>query len=118
MPLARVRNPRSLIYVENLADAIVRCGDRRCRRQEYGSSDGTAVSTPRALRALGAALGRPARLFPFPAALLDWFRRCGALTRSLEVDDSAIRHELGWHPPYTFEQGLRATAEWYLAQGR
>ena len=58
---------------------------------------------------IGHALGRPARLFPFPPALLPVER----LTGSLEVDDSAIRNELGWRPPFSMEQGLHATAEWY-----
>jgi len=33
------------------------------------------------------------------------------------TDDTAIRAALGWWPPYTFEQGLGITAEWYRAQG-
>jgi UDP-glucose 4-epimerase len=39
------------------------------------------------------------------------------LTDSLEVDDRAIRDELGWRAPFSFEQGLQATAQWYRAQG-
>ena len=60
---------------------------------------------------------RPVRLFPFPVPLLELYPGLRRLTRSLELDDSAIRQELGWRPPYTFEQGLRATAEWYREQG-
>jgi nucleoside-diphosphate-sugar epimerase len=48
------------------------------------------------------------RLFPFPPSLLP-----GKLTQSLEVDDSAIRRALGWRPPFTPQEGLRATARWY-----
>ncbi len=76
------------------------------------------VSTPELVRALARALGKPARLLPFPPRLLDLVPPLRRLTRSLEVDDSAIRRELGWRPPFTFEQGLRATADWYLARGR
>jgi nucleoside-diphosphate-sugar epimerase len=32
------------------------------------------------------------------------------------VDDRAIRAELGWQPPSTFEQGLRETARWFRAR--
>ena len=53
----------------------------------------------------------------FPVPLLELAPPLRRLTRSLEVSDSAIRNELGWKPPYTFEEGLRLTAEWYLAQG-
>ncbi|HYC02749.1 MAG TPA: dTDP-glucose 4,6-dehydratase [Azospirillaceae bacterium] len=31
------------------------------------------------------------------------------------IDASKIKRELGWEPQVTFEQGLRATVEWYLA---
>jgi len=36
-----------------------------------------------------------------------------SLIGSLRVNDAKIRGELGWIPPYTLEQGLRATADWY-----
>jgi UDP-glucose 4-epimerase len=35
------------------------------------------------------------------------------LTQSLVIDNSKIRKDLGWQPPYTMAQGLQATAEWY-----
>jgi UDP-glucose 4-epimerase len=72
-------------------------------------ADGQAVSTPELCAALGRALGRRARLFPFPPALLP----LRSLTSSLEVDDAAIRRELAWKPPFSMEEGLRATADWY-----
>lgn len=106
LPLASVVNRRSLVYVGNLTDAILKCLNSS---GTYLVSDGAAVSTPALCRAIGDALGKPARLFRFPPALLPMAR----LTRSLEVDDSAIRRELGWRPPFTLEEGLRATAEWY-----
>jgi dTDP-glucose 4,6-dehydratase len=35
--------------------------------------------------------------------------------RRYAVDASKIRRELGWQPRHSFESGLRATIEWYLA---
>lgn len=121
LPFAGIENRRSLIYVGNLCDAIICClHAAQAAGKTYSVSDGTPLSTPQLCRALGAALGRPARLFLLPPALLELLGgdRARRLTRSLVVDDSAIRTELGWRPPYTFEEGLRATAEWYLAQAR
>jgi nucleoside-diphosphate-sugar epimerase len=110
LPLASIENRRSLIYVGNLCDAVVKCIEMEAAAaRTYAVADGAAVSTPALCRAIGEALGRPARLFPFPPALLPVER----LTGSLEVDDSAIRGELGWRPPFSFEEGLRATADWY-----
>lgn len=119
LPLASIANRRSLIYVGNLADAIVRSVESPAAAgKTYLVSDGPPVSTPELCRALGTALGRPARLFPFPVSLLELAPPMRKLTRSLEIDDSAIRRDLGWTPPYSFEEGIRATAEWYLREGR
>ncbi len=80
-------------------------------------TDGEALSTPALCRAIAAVLGREARLFPLPAALLELAPAARKLTRSLVLDDSAIRRELGWAPPRTFGEELRHTAEWFLAGG-
>jgi len=105
LPLRAIANRRSFIYVGNLADAIVRCLNAE---GTYLVSDGEPVSTPELCRALGVALGRPARLVAFPSALLP-----RKLRASLAVDDSLIRERLGWRPLFTLEQGLAATAAWY-----
>jgi nucleoside-diphosphate-sugar epimerase len=117
LPLASIRNRRSLVYVGNLIDAILRCLEATTVGRIYTVSDGAPVSTPELCRALGVALGRPARLWPFPPMLLRLAPGFARLTDSLEVDDRAIRDELGWRAPFSFEQGLQATAQWYRAQG-
>jgi nucleoside-diphosphate-sugar epimerase len=83
-------------------------------------SDGEDVATPELLRKLGAALGHPARLFPcqpillrLTGRLLGKSEQIERLLGSLQVDSSKIRRELGWRPPYTLQQGLQATTEWY-----
>jgi nucleoside-diphosphate-sugar epimerase len=122
LPLARVNNRRSLIYVGNLADAIVACVTRfEAAGQTYLVSDGEDISTPELIRRLADALGRASRLLPFPLKML---RLAGKLIGksaeverllgSLTVDPSKIRRQLGWKPPYTIDQGLRETAEWFL----
>jgi nucleoside-diphosphate-sugar epimerase len=113
LPLASIENRRSLVYVGNLCNAIAACLDSPAAPgKNFYVTDGEALSTPALCCAIGKALGRPARLFPFPPALLPVER----LTGSLEVDDAAIRNELGWQPPYSMEEGLRATAEWYRSR--
>lgn len=108
LPFASIDNRRSLIYVGNLADALVRC---MSAEGTYLVSDGAATSTPQLCREIGAALDRPARLFPFAPSLLPL-----KLAGSLEVDDSAIRLALGWKPPFSRQAGLQATADWYRAR--
>lgn len=124
LPLASVHNLRSLIYLENLVDALILCAVApEASGNTYLVSDGEDISTPDLLRQLGAAIGQPARLFPCPASLLQLAGRLAGKTDqidrllgSLQIDSEKIRRELGWVPPYTLEQGLRATAEWYRAQ--
>jgi nucleoside-diphosphate-sugar epimerase len=108
LPFAAVQNRRSLVYVANLAAAIIACLGKE---GTFLLSDGQAVSTPTLCRAMGEALERPAKLFSLPQAVLP-----KKLAASLEVDDSAIRSALGWRPPFTFEQGIGHTARWF--QGR
>ena len=119
LPLASASNGRSLVYVGNLVDALLRCATHPAAAgQTYLVSDGEDLSTPNLLRRLGEALGRPARLWPCPPALLLPAARLlgrGAqmerLLGSLRVDDRKIRRELGWAPPYSVADGLKATVE-------
>lgn len=115
LPLASVRNLRSLVYVGNLVDALILCATHPAAAdQTYLVSDGEDVATPDLLRWLGEAMGSPARLFPCPSDLL---KRAGhfvgkseqieRLTGSLRVDSSKIRQELGWRPPFTLREGLK-----------
>lgn len=117
LPLASIRNRRSLLYVGNLVDAIRRCLEGAVVRKTYAVADGAPVSTPELCRALARALGRPARLFPFPPRLLGLAPGLRSLAESLEADDRALREELAWRAPFGFDEGLRLTAEWYRAQG-
>ena len=114
LPLAALHNRRSLLYVGNLADAIACCVEApKLAGRPFVICDRPAVSTPELCQAFGRALGKPARLFPFPAALLGALPGMRALISSLEVDDSALRKALGWQPPVSFEEAIRLTAEWY-----
>ena len=108
LPLASIHNHRSLIYVGNLVDAIVRALEAE---GTYLVSDGEAISTPRLCREIAEALETRARLVPFPRGLLP-----AKLVASLEVDDAAFRR--GWRPPFTRQQGLRVTADWLKAAER
>ncbi|MBA2350583.1 MAG: SDR family oxidoreductase [Burkholderiales bacterium] len=121
LPLASIDNRRSLIYLGNLIDAIMACIEHpSAAGKTYLVSDGDDVSTTELVRRLAAALGKPARVFPFPLAPMRFaatlLRRGAALNRlasSLRIDSTKIREELGWAPPYTMQQGLRETADWY-----
>lgn len=124
VPLGRVRNRRSMLYVNNLSDAIIRCIDApQACGQTYLVSDDMDVSTPELMARIAAQLGRRLRSWPVPVGLM---RGVGGLlgkravidrlTGSLAVDAGKLREQLGWRPPYTLDDGLRATVHWYLAE--
>ncbi len=119
LPFASIKNLRSFIYVDNLADALIVCATHPdAAGQTYLVSDGEDISTPDLLRQLAAAMHVPSRLFPCPPGLL----RCAGsllgksaqverLLGSLQVDSGKIRRELNWQPGYTLRQGLQASVQ-------
>lgn len=121
LPLASVKNLRSLVYIDNFVDALLQSAVLpQAAGQTYLVCDGEDVATPDLLRQLGAAMGRQARLLPCPTVLLKvggWMlgrsEQMDRLVGSLQVDSNKIRRELGWLPPFTVQQGLERTAEWY-----
>ena len=126
LPVAAIHNRRSLIYVGNLASAIEACLlHPAAAGRTYLLSDGAPVSTARLVTMLAAALGVSDRSWPLSPALLRLTGKVigmggevARLVDSLEVDDVAIRRDLGWLPPLTMAEGLRATAAAYLAPAR
>ncbi|HCA27249.1 MAG TPA: hypothetical protein DEP05_06350 [Betaproteobacteria bacterium] len=121
LPLASVKNQRSLLYVGNLVDAIVTClSHPAAAGQLFLLSDGEDISTPVLIRRLATALARRPHLLPFPPVLLRFAAaRVGKekegdrLLGSLTVDSTRIRQRLGWNPPYSMAEGLRSTISWF-----
>lgn len=114
LPLGAVHNKRSLVALDNLVDLIVTClAHPAAANQVFLAGDGEDLSTSDLLRGVAQAMGKPARLLPIPAGLL----QLGAtmlgkkamaqrLLGSLQVDISKNRELLGWQPPLTVAQGL------------
>jgi len=123
LPLAGVENRRSLIYMENLVEAVLKCIlHPKASGETYFVSDGIDFSTPELIRKIAAAMGKPARLFYSPSFLLKaagtFLCKSGQvdrLTGSLTVDSAKIREELNWKPKYSIDKGLAETARWYKA---
>jgi len=122
LPLARVKNRRSMIFLKNLVDAILLCTTHpNAVGNTFLLSDGQDISTPELVQKISFALGKPSRLFPVPPDILRLLakmtgrsRTVGRLLDSLVVDTSKIQSELGWEPPFSMEEGLKKTADWYL----
>ena len=125
LPLGAVRNRRSLVNVADLADLLLLAASHpQAPGGVFLPADTTPISTPELIRALGAALGRPARLLPVPVTLLrlaGWMtgraRTVGQLIDSLEVDPSAAIDQLGWMPRRGLREGLTDFAAARRADG-
>jgi nucleoside-diphosphate-sugar epimerase len=121
LPLASVRNQRSLVSVWNLCSLIEVCLFHPAAAGEtFLASDQQDLSTPDLIRALSAGLGRPSRLLPVPPALIRGAGRLlgraalvARLLDSLRVDSAKATRLLGWRPTVSVSEGLLRTATWY-----
>lgn len=126
LPLGAIDNRRSLLYVGNLADAIMHCLEHPgVVDRSFLVSDGEAVSTPDLVRRLSRALGHEAMLLPVPPSLLRGLARLAGrgvvldrLSDTLAVDDSGFCEAVGWTRPISLSEGLAFTADWYRDEVR
>lgn len=118
LPLASVRNRRSLLYIGNLVEAIGMLIDAPLSPQGlHFVADAESVSTPDLVRAIAVAWRVKPRLVAIPVPLLKvggamCGRRAeiGRLTDSLEVDATSFRHAVGWNPRWSLDAALARTA--------
>jgi nucleoside-diphosphate-sugar epimerase len=123
LPLKSVANRRSLIFVKNLADAILSSASHpKAAGQTFLLSDGEDISTSELIHRIGIAMELPVKMFWFPSNLFTFGARIVGksaelkrLFGSLLVDSTKFHSETAWVPPYTLSQGLKETIEWYLA---
>lgn len=118
LPLGVIYNQRSFVYVGNLVSLIVCCIDHpSASNQVFLVSDGQDLSTTELLIECAVALDVKPRLLPIPQYLIE---RClGVLGKqslvqrlcgNLQVDISKAYNLLGWKPPFTVPEGLKACA--------
>jgi nucleoside-diphosphate-sugar epimerase len=119
LPFASIKNQRSMIYLENLIDAILLLlYHPKAMGQTYLISDGKNNSTPELIQQIARAFGKPVRLWSMPVQILKFagvlFRKypeVRRLTDSLQVDSTKIKNDLGWAPPYSVTEGITKTVE-------
>jgi UDP-glucose 4-epimerase len=123
LPFGDLRARRSVLYSGNLSAAVIELLTRPCCGSPVRCiTDGAPVSTADFVRLAAEALDHPARMFAVPASWLHGgglmasragFRTMGEaihkLTREVIVEGPGVTDSL----PYTTEQGISRTAEWY-----
>jgi nucleoside-diphosphate-sugar epimerase len=125
LPLGSVRNVRSFIGVENLADLLILCAsDPAARGALFLAADGEDVSTPDLVRLIAQAMGLHARLPRVPLAALRWLATLSGsrsaferLTGTLQVNSSRARDVLGWRPRRSLDEGISDMAAWFAQSG-
>ncbi|MFM0414782.1 UDP-glucose 4-epimerase family protein [Paraburkholderia aromaticivorans] len=121
LPLGVIDARRSLVYVENLADALMHCAtDPRAAHRTFHVADSDPLTVAELARSLGRHLHKPARLVPVPTR---WLHLAGRLTGhtaqierlvgSLRLDTARVHSVLDWQAPHSTDEGLAATARWY-----
>jgi len=135
LPIAGVRNERTLLYVGNFVEAtIALLSAARLENGPYLVGDRERVSTPELVRVIAGALKVSPRLIPFPEFLLRSIARLGdvlagrtilpttrqidQLLGSLIIDTSHLARVTGFRQPVSLVDGMKATADWYLAGAR
>lgn len=121
LPLASVKNLRSLISLDNLTDFIALCLDHRAAANElFVVSDDMAVSTPEIVEYVAKGMGKRPHLLPMADSLLKigalMLSKQGIYTQlceSLMIDTRKAKSLLGWHPPVMTYDGLLEAGRYF-----
>ena len=122
LPLGAIHNKRSFVYVENLISLILCCIEHpAASNQIFLVSDGNDLSTTELIIACAKVFNQKARLLPISkswikvgAAILNRKNTAQRLCDNLQVDISKAEILLGWTPPISIEDGLKATIRSFL----
>jgi UDP-glucose 4-epimerase len=117
LPLGRVQNRRSVLYVGNLMDALAHMLNREAaHRQTVLIADATPLSSPALVHLIADAMGKKARLLPVPLVCMRLAATLAGkpmlyhkLCANLEMDTAPTNALLGWQPPFTTREGMEET---------
>lgn len=119
LPLGGIRNQRSLVYVDNLAQAVVAALATPATTPRILTLADVNLSVPAMVARMADALGTRARLVALPSSLLRVLRALplsGGVVRrlcdDLVVDSRAAGELLGWQPAVATDEAFARTARW------
>jgi len=122
LPLAGAQALRSLLYVGNLADALVRAARHTAAQgQTFFVTDDDDMSVAELVTRLRKQFHRPSRSFAPPLWLLRFAaqlagRECTRrrLFEPLQASPAHLRSRLTWKPAFSLDEGLAITARWFV----
>ncbi|MCG8325949.1 MAG: NAD-dependent epimerase/dehydratase family protein [Thiotrichales bacterium] len=123
LPLGNIKNKRSLIFVGNLCDAIVKCLEYENSINDTFLVSDDCVSTPELISEIASHMQLTARLFHCPLNVLRglaWLSGKSAvlhrLAGSLIADSSRFNNYFSWIPRHSFSSGIEQTVKWYTSE--
>ena len=122
LPVPTSSNGRSIICVDNLADAVSVCLEQDCAGGEiFHVADAVPISTVELIRVIAECAQRRARLLPVPSRLLHFVASLAGkgpevhrLVGSLTVSTEKIRQLLRWQPPISTIEGVHIAVADYI----
>ena len=121
LPLGRINNNRSLLYLGNFVSAVEATITHPGNSSgTYLISDGDDISTSDLIKEISNILNRPNRLFPLPLSILSLLAVCigktsafDRLTGSLQLESTKFQQKFDWKPVFSLRHGLEDTARWF-----
>lgn len=122
VPFKLINNKRSFIYVGNLVSAIYQAiSNSPTKSGIYFLSDGHDLSSHELCVKLAKHLNKPLSSIPISATFLNKTgiilgkkEQMSRLLGSLQINSALFCSKFEWQPPYTVDDGLKITANWFL----
>jgi nucleoside-diphosphate-sugar epimerase len=124
IPIGGKTNKRSLIYIDNLVDLLIRCAEHPgAAGKTFLISDDQDLSTKELITKIAFAMKKSPRFFSLPICLLQLVGRIigkssviEKLTNSLQVDISNTCEVLDWRPPVSIDEGIQQTVNEFMSK--
>ncbi|OUL43193.1 hypothetical protein B0W81_05250 [Prochlorococcus sp. HOT_208_60] len=121
LPFKDLKKERSFIFLGNLVDLIANCiTNQKSSNKIILPSDSKAIKTRTLINKLYSEFGYSSRLFYFPTKILHLIfyflgkkEQFSRLNNSLIVDSNEVEKQINWTPPYSFEDGIKKTVNWF-----
>ena len=121
LPLGSIHNQRSLVGIDNFLNFISLCLTHpKAAGKTFLVSDDHDLSTTELLKGIARSMGQSSKLLAIPQGILEGVlgilgqrRIAERLCGSLQLDIQPTKDQLGWRPPYSFEDQMRKTIEAY-----
>ena len=126
LPLGSARNLRSFVSVRNLANLIDNCAtNEAAKNQVFNASDDHDVSTTDLLKMIANSMDKPARLIKMPLGALKFGsqvigkpRAYDGLCGSFQLDVSQTKQSLNWTAPFSLQEEVFATVDWFQSSNK